>query len=105
MKKNIFILLVLLFFLNLADAFATYYWVTAGIAEELNPVALALLDIHPYVFLFVKCLFGSLSLVILWHLSKQYKKIISIVTFSWFFVYILVFIYHIKFIIEYFKNL
>ena len=31
-------ILVLLFFLNAVDAFATLYWVTNGIATEANPI-------------------------------------------------------------------
>jgi len=104
MNKNIFILLLLLFFLNLTDAFATYFWVTNGTAEELNPLALALINFDPNIFLFIKCLFGSLSLLILWFIRKRYKKIVLIVTCSWFIVYVFVFIYHIKFIIDYCNN-
>lgn len=105
MNRFFFKALLILFFLNLGDAFATYYWVTKGVAEELNPFALALLEADPLLFLIFKCLFGTLALVFLWLFREKYKKIIMIVTSCWSFVYFLIFSYHIKFILDYYNIL
>tara|TARA_R110001583_G_scaffold31790_8_gene108524 strand:+ start:143 stop:469 length:327 start_codon:yes stop_codon:yes gene_type:complete len=104
-NKAFFNILLILFFLNLGDAFATYYWVVSGVAEELNPIAIALLEASPILFLIFKCLFGSLALVFLWLFREKYKKITLIVTVCWSFVYFLILSYHIKFIIDYYKFL
>lgn len=90
--------------MNIGDALSTHYWVTNGIAEELNPIALALLNIDPSLFLFVKCIFGSACLLILWLAHEKYKKIINTVVFCWFATHIVIFFYHIQFLIEYMKN-
>ena len=91
--------------MNIGDALSTYYWVTNGVAEELNPIALMLLNLDPIVFLLVKCIFGSACLLILWLAHEKYKKIIMIVTSCWSFVYFLIFSYHIKFILDYYNIL
>ena len=103
MNKYFFNTLLILFFMNLGDAFATYYWVTKGVAEELNPFALALLEAEPWLFLLFKCLFGTLALVFLWLFRKKYKNITMVVTACWSFVYLLIFFYHVKFIVDYYN--
>lgn len=90
--------------MNIGDALSTYYWVTKGVAEELNPIALILLNINPNLFLLVKCLFGSLCLWVLWIFRRKYKKIVTTVSVFWFLFHIIIFIYHIQFILDYCHN-
>lgn len=100
MNKTLSTILIILFFLNLGDAFTTYYWIVLGLAEELNPIALMLININPNLFLLVKCLFGSLSLLVLWLFRKKHKKIVMTVAVFWFLFHIVILAYHIQFIID-----
>ena len=58
--------LVLLFFLNAVDAFATLYWVTNGIATEANPIMYEWLNLGPLAFLSVKLTLVTLGVSLLW---------------------------------------
>lgn len=90
--------------MNIGDALSTYYWVTKGVAEELNPIALVLLNIDPTLFLLVKFIFGSVCLLLLWSAHKKYNEIINTVTFCWLIVHIAILFNHSLFLFEYVKN-
>lgn len=95
---------MLLFFLNLADAFSTHYWVTNGLAEEINPIAIFLLGVHPTLFLIIKCLFGTICLWLLWLARERYKKIITTIVFCWLGVYSIILIFHLRVLVQYLNN-
>jgi hypothetical protein len=48
------VLILVLLVLNLIDGFSTYYFVTRGLARELNPLMAYLLDKSPLAFLVFK---------------------------------------------------
>ena len=71
MKQLVFLALILLFFLNLVDAFATYHWVVNGIAAEQNPIMNFVFNLSPTLFLFLKIVVGSLCT---WVLLTRKKR-------------------------------
>jgi len=84
--------LILLFFLNLVDAFATHYWVVNGIAVEENPLMDFLFDLSPVVFLFLKIFIGSFCI---WFLIRRKKTtIIKFLIFPILIVYLYVTVMH-----------
>jgi hypothetical protein len=63
-KVNLWNILVLvLLVLNLIDGFSTYYFVTRGLARELNPLMAWLLDKSPLTFLGFKIGISSLFIL------------------------------------------
>jgi len=84
--------LILLFFLNLVDAFATHYWVVNGLAVEKNPLMDFLFDLSPMVFLFLKIFIGSFCV---WFLIRRKKTtIIKFLIFPTLIVYLYVTVLH-----------
>ncbi|MGC2238346.1 MAG: DUF5658 family protein [Pyrinomonadaceae bacterium] len=57
---------LLLFTLNILDAFLTLYWVRNGFASEGNQLMAGLLDIGDLPFLAVKIAVGAVTSVVLW---------------------------------------
>ena len=96
-------ILIILFFLNIADAISTHYWVSRGVAEELNPYAVLLLN-SPLLFFFVKCLLGSVCFLFLWKIRTRHRNIVFAVSVCWLLVYTLVLISHVVFFIHYFNE-
>jgi hypothetical protein len=92
MSKTLTANLILLFFLNLVDAFATHYWVINGIAIEKNPLMGILFDFSPVVFLFLKIFIGSLCIWFLIHRKKT--TIIKFLIFPTLIVYLYVTVMH-----------
>ena len=58
---------LLLFALNLLDAFLTIFWVHFGFATEGNQLMAGLLDIGYLPFVAVKIAVGALAATVLWH--------------------------------------
>lgn len=56
-KLNISVLILIILVLNTYDAFSTYIMVKSGVIEEANPVMAYWIDVNPWVFFIVKCLF------------------------------------------------
>ena len=52
--QHFLILLSLIFGLNLLDGLLTLLWVNTGVAEEVNPIMAAWLDLGPLYFLSIK---------------------------------------------------
>jgi len=61
---------LLLFALNLLDAFLTIYWVHNGFATEGNQLMAGLLDIGYIPFIAVKIAVGALAAIVLWHFGN-----------------------------------
>ena len=55
-----------IFCMNVFDATATIFWVTAGFATEANPLMDELLRVHPVAFMTVKLLLIGLGISLLW---------------------------------------
>lgn len=72
-------LLVLLFFLNIIDAFATLFWVTNGIADEANPIMYEWLNLGPIAFLSVKLALVSVGVFLLWSFKDYALSKIAII--------------------------
>ena len=58
---------LLLFALNLLDAFLTIYWIHYGFATEGNQLMAGLLDIGYIPFIAVKTAVGAVAAMVLWH--------------------------------------
>lgn len=56
---------LLLFLLNVIDAFLTLFWVRTGVAPEGNHIMAALLDSGDFAFLFAKIGWGLLTALVL----------------------------------------
>jgi hypothetical protein len=63
---------LILFALNLLDAFVTIFWVHGGLAPETNQLMAWLLDIGPAPFLLVKLAMGTLTAAVLLY-GSQYR--------------------------------
>jgi len=57
---------LLVFALNLADAFLTLYWVRNGLAEEANSLMNVLLSFGDAAFLGTKIALGLCATIVLW---------------------------------------
>jgi peptidoglycan biosynthesis protein MviN/MurJ (putative lipid II flippase) len=65
-------LLISLMTLNVFDAFMTLMWTRNGIAEEVNPAMLYLLNLSPVLFVVIKISLVSLGAILLWRM-RQFK--------------------------------
>jgi hypothetical protein len=59
-----------IFLMNLVDSGLTWHWVSNDIAEELNPIMLYTLDVHPLAFFGSKIILTTLGCVLLWRLRS-----------------------------------
>ncbi len=100
MRKITFSALILLFFLNLVDGFATYYWVTNGLATEANPIMDAMFDLSPWFFLFVKVIVGSLCIWFL--IRRKPRPVVETLIFPVVGVYLYVLVLHCQFAMKFF---
>jgi len=94
MNKLISISIVLLFFLNLVDAFATHYWITNKLAEELNPVMDVLLKFSPSLFLFFKISVGSACCWCFW--KRQKERMVKVIIAPVLGVYLFILFCHLR---------
>lgn len=69
-RNNIGKLLISLIALNVFDAFMTLMWTRHGIAEEINPAMLYLLDLSPALFVVVKISLVFLGAALLWRMRQ-----------------------------------
>ena len=65
-------LLISLIALNVFDAFMTLTWTQYGIAEEVNPAMLYLLNLNPALFVATKISLVFLGAALLWRM-RQFK--------------------------------
>lgn len=79
MKHIATIWAILIFLLNIIDAFMTMHWVKHGIAEEGNPLMAPLLA-HPILFLSVKLTLVALGIYLLW--KNHHEKLAMIGLFA-----------------------
>ena len=71
--------LLLLFLLNIFDAFATLFWVTNGIAAEANPIMHEWLNLGSGLFLAVKLSLVSVGIYFLWAFRDFYlSKLLAV---------------------------
>ncbi len=57
--------------LSLFDGVMTLRWLSRGVAEELNPVMVALIDYSPAAFLVIKlALLGSCTVLLYWQRAR-----------------------------------
>jgi len=94
MNRFTSISLIFLFFLNIGDAFTTHYWVTNGIAEELNPAMKILLETSPLLFLFLKITVGSICVLFFW--KRRHEKIVKILTIPILGIYLTILFFHLR---------
>ena len=85
-------ILITLLFLNVVDAYATFYWVTNGIGEEKNPIMRELLQLSPIAFMCLKLIFINLAIGYLW-LCRE-KKLAHILITPVFLIYLYTFVIH-----------
>jgi len=100
MKKLSFSILILLFFLNLVDGFATYYWVTNGLATEVNPIMNMMFKLGPWFFLFIKVFVGSLCIWFL--IQRKQRPVVEALIFPVLVVYLYVTVLHCQFAMKFF---
>lgn len=92
MKKYVWLVLIILFVLNLIDGIFTYISVSSGIAIEINPIMNWCLNKGIYIFFLVKAVLISGCILVL-YLHKE--KLVSIIG-SYFlcFIYFLIVCWH-----------
>lgn len=81
--------------LNLLDAVFTLAWVTAGFAEEANPLLTELVR-YPVLFMSAKLALVSLGSWALWRYRQRPTAVVAI--FTAFLVYYLILLYHVDFL-------
>lgn len=68
--KTLFGFLCLIWLLNLSDALISAYFVGNGLAEELNPIMLFLMDKSMVLFVAVKIILMTFVLAWIWRIKK-----------------------------------
>ncbi len=84
-----------IFVLNAIDAVATVTWVSAGMADEANPLMAHLLEIHPAVFVATKLTLVGLSVWLLWRYCDRMLSVVAAILL--FGLYYALIVYHLLF--------
>lgn len=84
-----------IFVLNAIDAVATVTWVSAGMAEEANPLMAHLLEMHPVVFVGVKLTLVGLCVSLLWRYYDHTLSVVACILLVS--VYYVLILYHLAF--------
>ncbi len=95
-NRHITILLNTLVILIFIDLVATITWVTAGIAEEANPLMEYLLNQSPLLFAGVKILLSFTGIIVLYNFRKKFRKTIYYVCLGLTGVYMLLALHHLR---------
>ncbi|MBT9161117.1 MAG: DUF5658 family protein [Dehalococcoidia bacterium] len=72
--------LALIFLLNLADLFLSWYMLQTGLVTEVNPVMDFLLGLGPGYALVLKLLAGALFVSYMWNLRKSRPRMVQVLT-------------------------
>lgn len=80
--------------LNVLDAVLTIAWISAGVAEEANPLLADLAHGAPWTFFLVKMALVGLGSLLLWRLRKRPAAVVSI--FVGFLAYYFLLLYHLS---------
>jgi len=84
--------LILLLVLNIFDAYATFYWVTNGLASERNPIMQEWLHLNPFVFIYIKLILVGIAIGFLW--TVRNRQLTHILIIPLILTYMYVFILH-----------
>ncbi len=74
-SRSIFMLLFLIVFLNVLDVFYTLYYVNEMGLQEMNPWAVTLLSMGPWIFITGKMLTIVLCCCALWYAYRRVRKV------------------------------
>jgi len=85
-------ILILLIILNIIDAIATFYWVSEGIASEINPLMQNWLQISASAFVVMKLILVLICTICLWKFRS--RSLAHILIIPVILVYFYVFIIH-----------
>ena len=84
--------MVMLIVMNAIDGLLTIFWVTTARAVEYNPLMALLLDIHPALFMGIKCALVSLGAILLLRHREHMLAVLSLATVCA--VYVIVLTHH-----------
>jgi hypothetical protein len=73
-------LMAILIVMNGIDGLLTVFWVSTSQAVEANPLMALLLDIHPALFMALKCALVSFGAIVLWRHRKHTLAMFSLAT-------------------------
>jgi hypothetical protein len=88
-------LVAAVFLLNVADGVMTLVWVSAGLAQEANPLMDLLIGLHPSLFMGAKISLVALGCALLWRHVRLPMAAAAI--FLLVFVYYSLLLYHLSF--------
>ena len=63
--------IICILIMNVVDSGLTWYWVSNGIAEELNPIMDYSLTVSPWLFFGSKLILTGLGCLLLWRLRER----------------------------------